>query len=119
MDPILLSLDELKELYGRRMAVSDRAARKNPLGYKRLRCLLCRVKNHPVDVESWTGLATQVARLCEEMGPGTVFEFFSENIHPHKRGQARFFRTECRELLRQCDELTEWRIARSGLRIVK
>lgn len=120
MEPSIINAEELKKLYDQALAGSDRAARENPERYRRLRCLLCRVLEHPVDVEDWSGLATTVADLCRDMGPGTIFsEYYHEHIHPQKKGRARFFRTECRELKRLCDDMAFRRREKSGLRLVK
>lgn len=120
MDAPTVGVRELREIYARRLADSARAVRKNPMAYKKLRGVLCRVVRHPVDVDDWPSLASLVADLCGEMGQGTIFyEYYHEHIHPNKKGRARFFRTECRELMRLCDELVRMRIEHSGLTLVQ
>ena len=89
---------------------ADRAAADNKELYGRIHCMLCKVVHGDVDIGDYYSLALDLGRSLEKMGPGVfLFEYYGENIHPEKRGKARFFRAECQDLLFQLNSLEEYR----------
>jgi hypothetical protein len=116
----VLTVEELKAQRERALEETDRAVRERPELARRIQGVLCRCVNLPVDVDDYVRCAAILADYLGEMGPGTLYyEYFYENIHPSRMGRARFFRFECRELLRQLEELEIWRRKRRGLYRVK
>ena len=114
------TMAELAKFLDNRFAASARAKRQKPVQAKKIRGILCRIINVPVDIDDWPRLARLLAGLLEEMGPGTIFyEYYFENIHPDCQGSARFFRAECRGLLQLMDELEAWQKKNRCLRLVK
>lgn len=116
----ILTVEDLERLRVAAMENSARAVSEKPGDYRAIRCLLCRVANSVLDVEDYLTVAVSLVSLLTAMGPGTIFyEYFRENLDPRKSGRAEYFRAECRDLLRRCEDLDDWRRQRRHLRLVK
>ena len=99
--------------------LSDRAINEHPERYRQIRDLLDYALSNQIDINDYFCPARDLAESLKEMGKGTVFHYFHENIDPNKSGRARYFRAECMDLLVQLQELNRWRAGIRKLKVVK
>ncbi|MFH1156890.1 MAG: hypothetical protein V1793_24090 [Pseudomonadota bacterium] len=122
MQVMELSQETLQALHEKRLkcfAVSEKAILGNPEAYREIRQLLVRIVTETVDIDDYFRLACRLADLLKTMGENTIFSlYFHDSINPCRNGQAWYFRTECRSLLEQIEELNCWRRERRKLRLM-
>jgi hypothetical protein len=110
---------ELLELRDQMLEAADRAIAGDPALYRQIRRMLCKVVHGDVEIGDYYSLALNIARSLDKLGPGVfLFEYYSENIHPEKKGKARFFRPECQDLLFQLDSIQEFKRKKRPFKII-
>lgn len=117
-----LTFEQLKQQHLRALALSEQAVRRKPDAYRQIKTLVHQVVNEPVDVGEYYHLARTLSGLLEALGggqPGSIFEYYRNNIDPRKLGQARYFRMECRDMLEQLSNFEQWRKDNRRLTIIR
>ena len=88
--------------------------------YREICRIIRQIDGGPVDIDAYFEIAVRLSGHLKEMGPGTLFyNYFYEHIDPCQYGNARFFRSHCRDLLEQIQALERWRKSSRRLRLVK
>lgn len=123
MQPVEIQQKMLQELHKKRIecfTTSEQAILRDPDTYRELKQRLLRISNDPIDIDEYFCTACRLAQLLKKMGPETIFTtYFHENIDPNLKGKAYFFRSECKNLLEQIENLNKWRKGKRELTMVK
>ncbi|MBU0994912.1 MAG: hypothetical protein KJ737_20670 [Proteobacteria bacterium] len=122
MQPIEIPQEVLEDLHKKRIEcfeVTEQAILNNPGTFREIKRRLLRISYEPIDIDEYFLTACRLARLLKKMGPETIFTtYFHENIDPNLKGKACFFRTECKNLLKQIEELNNWRKSKRKLVLI-
>jgi len=99
-----LTIGDLKQKRHKSLLAAEKAARMKPEAYRDLRETVTHVINNTIDISRYDQTAQRLARLLDTLAkaaPGSIFDYFQENIDPRKQGRPTFFRAMCTDLDRQ------------------
>ena len=117
-----LTVEELQQRWENALVMTLAAVARQPGVYGELKSLAGDILNRPVDISEYLPAVRKLAGLLEKMDPcgrGTIFHFFNERIGPASIWDVCWLRVECKDLLAHLNAFEQWRLKRSGLKVVK
>jgi len=115
-----ISIEDLKEKREYSLALSEQAILKKPACYQQIKKLLNHIISSDIDIDQYHKLADKLSRCLIQMGTNTIFHtYFYENINPLGPGSVFFFRSLCKDLLDQIDQLNHWRAQKRNICVIE
>ena len=119
---IIPTMDELKKRRQESLAEAEKAISEHPEEYREIKKMIRHIVDGTVDIDDYYKMAKKLSRLLDKMtesGTKSVFCYFYTNIDPQRRGQSRYFRTNCIDLEQQLKYIDQLRYDKGRLRIVR
>jgi len=120
--PTMETLEDLKRKRIESLMLSEEAIREHPETYRKLKVLVRDIATKTIDIGEYNDVAKKLAELLKRMSitrPGTIFNYYFENIDPRQFGEARYFRAMCVDLFDQLKRLDEWRTNKRKFVLIK
>jgi hypothetical protein len=117
-----LTVAELTQRWEKVLTLTRRSVSNHPQEYRRLKSLAREIADEPLDIKDYLPTVkklTNLLKLMDVNGQGTIFHLFNQRIRPSDIWQVNLLRVECRDLLAHLHEFDQWRLKVHRLKVVK